>query len=208
VVGAFGEGQAGPVLPPDSERTKTTGERADEVERVRARDGIGAVMIELLRKLVWQFQRRTREEDLAEELQFHLDEEASQAGISKEEARRELGNVTRVKEETRSAWGWTMVEQAIQDLHYAGRTLRKNPGFTALAACSLALGIGANTAIYSFMDAVLMRQLPVADPSSLALLKWHITGNKTLRKSVIDHVSGNFYYVLKAGTTTEIFPYP
>ena len=73
------------------------------------------------------------------------------------------------------AWSWTLLEQLVQDLRYAARTMLRNPAFTVLAALSLALGIGANTAIYSFMDALLMRSLPVADPESLVVLKWHIT---------------------------------
>ncbi len=79
-------------------------------------------------------------------------------------ARRELGNLGAVQEETRAMWSWTLLEQLGQDLRYAARTMLRNPAFTILAALSLALGIGANTAIYSFMDALLMRSLPVADP--------------------------------------------
>src|SRR5205807_2757104 len=74
---------------------------------------------------------------------------------------------------TRAAWGWTLLEQLGQDLRYAIRTMLHNRAFTALAALSLALGIGANTAIYSFMDSILLRVLPVSDPESLAVLNWH-----------------------------------
>ena len=77
-----------------------------------------------------------------------------------------------------------------------------------LAALSLALGIGANTAIYSFMDAMLMRSLPAADPGSLAVLNWHVTGKKIVRTSVVHDVSGYFYDDPKTGKTTPIFPYP
>ncbi len=68
-----------------------------------------------------------------------------------------------LKEDTRASWGWTPLTQLAQDLRYAARMAIRNPAFTILAALSLALGIGANTAIYSFMDALLMRQLPVPD---------------------------------------------
>ena len=85
-------------------------------------------------------------------------------------------------------WGWTLAEQLLQDLRYAARTILRNPAFTLLAALSLALGIGANTAIYSFMDALLMRSLPVADPASLVVLNWHVTGKKSVRKSVVHDV--------------------
>ncbi len=74
-------------------------------------------------------------------------------------ARRDLGNITSVQENTRAAWGWTIVEQLGQDLRYACRTMVANRLFTMLAVLSLALGIGANTAIYSFMD---------CDPAALA----------------------------------------
>jgi macrolide transport system ATP-binding/permease protein len=130
-------------------------------------------MISFLRKLRWLTQRRAREDELREELQFHLEEEAKERmeeGLPKDEAlwtaRRELGNLTMVQESTRAVWGWSLLEQLVQDLRYAGRTMFRNPAFTALALLSLALGIGANTAIYSFMDSILLRSLPVADPPS------------------------------------------
>ena len=125
-------------------------------------------MIEFLRKLKWLVQRRRREDELQKELQFHLEEEAEERraeGASVEEARwaarRELGNLTLVQEDTRAMWGWTILEQFGQDLRYAFRTMNANHLFTLLAVLSLALGIGANTAIYSFMDAILIRCLPV-----------------------------------------------
>src|SRR5947209_233019 len=126
--------------------------------------------------------RRSKDDELAAELQFHLEEEAEErreAGLSEEEARwaarRDLGNLGLVGEQTRVAWSWVWLEQLLQDLRYAWRTMLHNPGFALLAALSLALGIGANTAIYSLMDAVLMRRLPVADPGSLVVLKWHVS---------------------------------
>ena len=142
-------------------------------------------MISFFRKLGWLARRRSKEDHLAAELQFHLEEEADErqaAGMSAQEARRaarrELGNLGMVLEDTRAAWSWTLLEQLRQDLRYGLRTMLRNPAFTILAALSLALGIGANTAIYSFMDALLMRSLPVADPESLVVLKWHFTGEE------------------------------
>ena len=133
----------------------------------------------LFRKVSWWLERHRREADLREELQFHLDEEAAahQAdGLSTEQARlaarRDLGNVTLLREDTRTLWSWMLVEQFVQDVRFAFRAMRKHRMFTALAVLSLALGIGANTAIYSFMDAILLRSLPVADPASLAVIKW------------------------------------
>ena len=159
--------------------------------------------------------RRSKEDQLDAELQFHLSEEAEalrQAGLAEQEAqwaaRRELGNLTAISEETRAAWGWTLLEQLAQDLRYAARTARHSPAFTILAVLSLALGIGANTAIYTFMDALLMRSLPVPDPDLLVVLNWHIMGKKNLRDSVVHTESGFFYNDPKTGKTTPIFPYP
>src|SRR4051794_16480408 len=116
------------------------------------------------RKLLWLAQRRHKEADLQEELQFHLEEEAEErqeAGLAQDQARRaarrDLGNLTLVQENTRAAWTWTFWEQLAQDVRYAVRTMSANKTFSALAILSLALGIGANTAIFSFMDAILMR---------------------------------------------------
>ena len=157
-----------------------------------------------LRKIAWIFQRRRREAELAEELAFHLKEEAEERGY--DAARRELGNIGLVQEDTRAMWGWIWIEQFFQDVRYAARTMRKNPAFTALAALSLALGIGANTAIYSFMDAVMMRWLPVRDPQSLVVVNWHARSTNS-RDFVMHAMSGNTW---DAGGEQEsgIFPYP
>jgi len=171
-------------------------------------------MIEFFRKLKWLVQRRRKEQELREELQFHLEEEAEQQGVegaSTEEARfaarRGLGNVTLVHEETRSAWGWTFLEQLGQDFRYAFRTMKGNRLFTFLAVLSLALGIGANTAIYSFMDAILLRALPVSDPESLAVLNWHAKQAKW-GSFVMHSINGGTYDDPKTGTTAGIFPFP
>lgn len=166
-----------------------------------------------LRKLGWLRRRRTKEDELREELQFHLSEEADERqaqGLSQEEARwsarRELGNLTRVQENTRAAWGWILLEHLFQDIRYAFRTMAANPLFTLLAVASLALGIGANTAIYSFMDAILLRSLPVADPQSLVVFNWHARPHG--RDFVMHGMSGTTYDDPDGGETATIFPYP
>src|SRR6476620_1446707 len=137
-------------------------------------------MTSLFQKLRWWLHRRRREDELREELQFHLAEEAEQRwaeGLSEDAARYaarlDLGNPAVVKEDARSLWSWVFFEQLAQDVRYGLRGMARNRLFTALASLSLALGIGANTAIYSFMDALLLRALPVSDPASLIVLKWH-----------------------------------
>src|SRR5215469_7909612 len=102
----------------------------------------------------WLTRRHQKEAELLEELQFHLEEETA-GGASAGAARRELGNLARIQEETRATWTVTFLERLAQDLRYAFRNMRANKLFSALAVLSVALGIGANTAIFSFMDAIL-----------------------------------------------------
>ena len=85
-------------------------------------------------------------------------------------ARRQFGNVTLIKERSREVWGWTWIETLLQDLRYALRTMRRNPGFAAVAVLSLALGTGANTAIFSLLDTILLRSLPVRNPGELVFV--------------------------------------
>ncbi len=171
-------------------------------------------MMAFFRKLNWLLRRRDKEAELREELQFHLEEEAEQhraegldSAAASHAAKRELGNLTLVQENTRSAWGWTMLEQFAQDLRYALRTMSANKAFCALAILSLALGIGANTAIFSFMDSILMRSLPVSDPESLVVLNWHAKSAKW-GSFVMHSINGNTYDDPKSGTTAGIFPFP
>ena len=101
------------------------------------------------RKLRWLTERSDKEAELREELRFHLEEEAEQRhadGLTEDEAgwaaRRELGNLTLVEENTRAVWGWTRLEQLARDVGYGLRQVRRNPGFSAIAIATLALGIG------------------------------------------------------------------
>src|SRR5215469_15631527 len=116
---------------------------------------------------------------LSDEVQFHLERQIAEniaAGRSPEEARyaamRTFGNPTYLKEQARDTWGWTWLEHIAADLRYALRQLSRSPGFTAAVVLSLALGIGANTAIFSLIDAVMLRMLPVKNPERLVLLNW------------------------------------
>jgi predicted permease len=172
-------------------------------------------MTPFLRKLQWWLQRRRKEDELRDELEFHLEEEreAREAdGLAGEEAawaaRRELGNTTLVREDARATWSWLWLEQLAQDVRYGVRGMLKNRLFTALAALSLALGIGANTAIYSFMDAILLRSLPVADPASLVVLKWRskvVPGGES--PFVMRSMDGSTY-ADRSGLNAAIFPFP
>jgi predicted permease len=117
--------------------------------------------------------------DLDREICAHLDleeEEQRDAGLPPEDAsraaRRSFGNVTLAKEDTRAMWGWTKCEQVLQDIRYAFRGARKSPGFAVVAILSLALGIGGSAAIFSLVDQVLLRTLPVRAPDRLVQLRW------------------------------------
>jgi predicted permease len=118
-----------------------------------------------------------RERDLEQEIESHLRmaagdrmERGEAAGAANLSARREFGNVGLVKEVTRDMWGWTSVDRLRQDVGYAVRVLRKSPAFACAAILSIALGVGANTAIFSVMDAVMLKSLPVRDPNQLVVV--------------------------------------
>jgi predicted permease len=120
------------------------------------------------------FRRHRSAQRLNDEIQFHLDQQIAEniaAGMSPQEARyaatRAFGNPTLTKEQARDTWGWTWLEHFAQDLRYGLRTLRKNLGFTAVAVITLALGIGANTAIFQLIDALRLRAIRVKEPQQL-----------------------------------------
>ncbi len=120
-------------------------------------------MAEIWRRLRYLFHRRQHEQDLADEMLLHRE-------LISQSPTRSLGNVTQLHEASRAVWIWPFLETFAQDTRYGLRTLRANPGFAATAVLSLALGIGANTAIFSILNAVMLRSLPVEDPHRLMLL--------------------------------------
>jgi predicted permease len=135
------------------------------------------------------FRRDRFERDMAEEMRFHMQtyaDDLRRAGVAPAEADRrarlEFGAVESLREDCRQARGLQLFDELRQDLRYAARQLGKAPGFAAAVVLSLALGIGANTAIFSLMDAVLFRTLPIADPTSLYYLE-HRSGPATSSSS-------------------------
>src|SRR5215472_8536180 len=133
-------------------------------------------------KLRTLFRRKQCDEQLHDEIRFHLEQQVAEniaAGMSAPEARhaamRLFGNVTSLNEETRQTWGLVWLEQIGQDLRYGFRSLRKSSLFTVVAVLTLAFGIGANTAMFSLLDQVVLRLLPVRDPEQLVIVRE--TGN-------------------------------
>jgi putative ABC transport system permease protein len=131
----------------------------------------------------WLFRRRPHEEDLDEEVQSHLRmaaQERMERGESAENARasalRQFGNVALVKETTRDVWGWGRLETLLQDLRYGLRQLRCTPGFTAAAILTLALGMGATSAIFTVTNSVVLRPLPYPHPERLFLIQSWLPG--------------------------------
>src|SRR5664279_187921 len=123
--------------------------------------------MKLFRRLRALFWKEELDQELSEELAFHLEKQIEQnvaAGMSAEEARyaalKSFGGVEQVKEECRDAWGVGFIDGLLQDIRFGLRMLVKNPGFTATVVITVALDIGANTAIFSLANALLFKDLP------------------------------------------------
>ena len=142
----------------------------------------------LIQQLVFRlrglFDRRALEREMDDELRFHLEMEAAERerrgldrGAARTEAARLFGGVERTKDELRDARGANAIENIVKDVHYAVRALRRNPGFTLAAVLTLGLGIGANTALFSVVNGVLLRPLPYGQPERLVALQNRWDGN-------------------------------
>jgi predicted permease len=158
------------------------------------------------------FRRSRIEREMDEEFRSHLAmrvADLERQGLSRAEAERqariEFGGYQNYKEECRETLGTRLLQEIGQDVRYGLRQLRRNPGFTAVAVLTLALGIGANTAIFSLINAVMLKSLPVRDPSRLVVLRWtaHKAPNAEETRSFGDCVSGS-----KSNPSGCSLPYP
>ena len=155
-------------------------------------------------KFPWQ--RGRNQQELEQELQSHLEmassdrvERGESAERAQQAARREFGNVPLVQEVTRDQWGSRWLDDLIADFRYGARMLRKNPGFSAVAILTLALGIGANTAIFSVVNAVLLKPLAMEDPARVVYVQeqW---------RDILPNLSpGNFIDVQRQSTSFAKF---
>ncbi len=155
------------------------------------------------------FWRGQKEKELEEEMKSHLEmatQERVERGEERKEAeravRREFGNVRLVKEVTRDIWAWRWLEDFVEDMCYGLRMLRKNPGFTAVAVLTLALGIGANSAIFSMVNAILLKPLPYAHSERL-VMAWEKVRLPSYQNDRNDPAPGNFVDWQKQNTVFQ-----
>jgi predicted permease len=134
----------------------------------------------MMKKLLNWFRLGDLESGLDRELKYHIDRRVNDlmlSGLQEQEARRqaalELGGVTQIREEVRDIWLTRWLRDFVYDLRFSARSFRQSPSFTATAVFSLALGIGATTALYSLVDQILLRPLPVDHPERLVLIDWN-----------------------------------
>ncbi len=159
---------------------------------------------EFRRRLDMLLHRGRFQRELDEEMRLHLELRSQQqiaSGLTPEAAhrlaQRRFGNVTRIQEKSHMAWGWDWLETLLQDAGYGLRSMLRTPAITVVALISLALGIGANTAIFSFLDAMMLRSLPVRDPQQLVKLGVEDWGGATDGFACTELYSYPFYRQLQ-----------
>src|SRR5690348_7143691 len=165
----------------------------------------------LIRRLKYWMESARRSEALREEMELHLAEKAAELeadGMTPEraraEARRRFGNVGLKHGESREIWIKRFWSELGQDIRYGCRTMIANKAFSALAVLSLALGIGANTTIYSFMESILLRSLPVEHPDRLVILSFWTKENEVHGMNMHD----DSFLPAKTGYSDSVFSYP
>ena len=133
----------------------------------------------LVRRIAAWLRRSRLDDELRDELAQHVNWRADALaadGLAPDEARRraavEVGNLTRLREEARTMWGFPSIDSIAQDVRYGARQVRRAPVFTLIAVLSLAIGIGAGTAVFSLADAAILRTMAVRDPSALRIIEW------------------------------------
>src|SRR5437762_2795521 len=173
-------GAGGQVLLIDGLRTKAARRRKT---KLGALGGRGSAHFQRGQQMMWQLanwsRRKKLESDLDRELHYHLDRriiDLERSGLPTEEARRqallELGGIAQIQEEVRDIWLTRWLRDFVHDLRFSARSILRSPSFMATAVLSLALGIGATTALYSLIDQIVLRALPVDHPERLVLIDW------------------------------------
>ena len=158
------------------------------------------------------FRRDDVERELAEELQLHIDVETDRLvgeGVPPEEARRQarlaLGGVEQVKEATRDMHGVRFIDDAVQDLRYAGRMLRKSPGLALASTLTIAVGVAATTGVFSLVNAILLRPLPVSTPRQLFVVSERWTNGNTPGTSMAEYLYTYHHYLDLRDETNRVF---